>query len=150
MFGETYDKTLRLATFTFALLANIGLKVHPTKGHFLPVLVGEHFGMILNFDKGIFRASTAKLKSIAVLAKTLLRRAASQKRWVSGNPLPPLRKRHGFYIRPSQWLVFFLRELHDAVKMAKTCSGTVKLFCQIKRDLEWWTKIPSRHNGDPI
>jgi hypothetical protein len=30
MFGETYDKTLRLATFTFALLANLGLKVHST------------------------------------------------------------------------------------------------------------------------
>ena len=36
MFGETYDKTLQLATTTFALLANLGLKIHPTKGHFLP------------------------------------------------------------------------------------------------------------------
>ena len=80
MFGETYDKTLHLATFTFALLASLGIKVHPTKGQFLPVLVGEHLGMILDFDKGVFRAPTAKLKSIAVLAKTLLCRAASHKR----------------------------------------------------------------------
>ncbi len=34
MFGEDYDKTLLLATTTFALLDNLGLKVHPTKGHF--------------------------------------------------------------------------------------------------------------------
>ncbi len=80
MFGETYDKTLLLATLTFALLASLGLKVHPTKGHFQPVPVGEHLGMILDFDKGIFREPTAKLKSIAVLAKTLMCRAASHKR----------------------------------------------------------------------
>ena len=54
MFGETYDNTLQLATFPFALLASLGLKVHPTKGHFLPVLVGEHLGMILYFEKGVF------------------------------------------------------------------------------------------------
>ena len=79
-FGETYDKTLQLATFTFALLASLGLKIHPTKGHFLPVLIGEHLGIVLDFDKGIFRAPIAKLKSIAVLTKILLCRAASHKR----------------------------------------------------------------------
>jgi hypothetical protein len=79
MFGETCDKTLRLTTFTFALLASLGLKIHPTKGHFLPVLVGEHLGMIMDFDKGIFRAPTVKLKSIAVLANTLLCGATSHK-----------------------------------------------------------------------
>ena len=76
------------------------MKVHPTKGHFLPVLVGEQIGMILNFDKGIFRAPTAKLKSIAVLAKTLLCKVASHKRWVSVKFLASLagKTRHGLYI----------------------------------------------------
>jgi hypothetical protein len=40
MFEENYDKTLLLANHTFALLASLGLKRHPTKGHFLPILVG--------------------------------------------------------------------------------------------------------------
>ena len=88
--GETYDKTLQLANATFALLASLGLKIHPTKGHFLPVLIGEHLGMILDFDKGVFRAPIAKLKSIAVLAKTLLCRAASHKRWVNVKSLASL------------------------------------------------------------
>jgi hypothetical protein len=54
LFGETYDKTLKLATFTFALLTSLGLKIHPTKGHFLPVLIGEHLGMILTSTRESF------------------------------------------------------------------------------------------------
>jgi len=45
---------------------------------------------------------------------------------------------------------FFLRELHDAAKTAYAWSGTVKVTCQLKRDLEWWTKVSSHHNGAPI
>ncbi len=45
---------------------------------------------------------------------------------------------------------FFLRELHDVVASAKTWSGTVRLTCQPKRDLQWWTSLPSEHNGSPI
>jgi hypothetical protein len=45
---------------------------------------------------------------------------------------------------------FFLRELHDVVKSAKSWSGTVKVSCQLKRDLEWWTQVPKHHNGSPI
>jgi hypothetical protein len=65
------------------LLARLGLKVHPTKGHFILVLIGEHLGIILDFEEWIFRAPVAKLKSIAAQTKTLLCRAASHKRWVS-------------------------------------------------------------------
>ena len=83
MFGETYDATLQLADYTLGLLRSLGLKVHPTKGHFLPILVGNYLGMILYFKKEEFRAPTARLKSIAVLAKTLLCRGASHKQWVS-------------------------------------------------------------------
>ncbi len=150
MFGETYEKTLRLAAFTFALLASLGVKVHPTKGHFLPVLVGEHLGMIMDFDKGIFRAPTAKLKSIALLAKTLLCIAASHKRWVSVKSLASLAGKAQFLHLAILVARFLLRELHDAVKTVKTWSGTVKVSCQLKRDLEWWTKVPSHHNGAPI
>ena len=45
---------------------------------------------------------------------------------------------------------FLLRELHDVVKSAKSWSGTVKVTCQLKRDLVWWTQVPSHHNGAPI
>ena len=75
MLEDTYDKTLALTTTVFALLASLGLKVHLAKGHFLPILVGDHLGMILDFDKGEFSAPTIKLKDIATLAKGLLCRS---------------------------------------------------------------------------
>jgi hypothetical protein len=49
---------------------------------------------------------------------------------------------------PVAWI--FLRELHDVVSSAKSWSGTVKVTCQLKRDLQWWTSVPSEHNGSPI
>ena len=61
-FGETYDATLQLADYTFGLLTNLGLQLHPTKGHFQPIQVGDHPEMILDFERGEFRAPTAKLK----------------------------------------------------------------------------------------
>ena len=54
MFEDTCDKTLSLATAAFALLASLGLQVHPTKAHFLPIAVGDHLSMTLDFEKGSF------------------------------------------------------------------------------------------------
>ena len=90
MFEDSYDKTLALATIVFALLGSLGLKVHQTKGHFLPILVWDHLDMIQDFEKGEFRARTVKLTDIATLAKGLLCRAASHKRWVSVKALASL------------------------------------------------------------
>ncbi len=83
MFETNKDKTLALVTTVFALLASLGLKVHSAKGHFLSILVRDHLGMTLDFEKGEFRAPNMKLKSVTVLAKGLLCRAASHTRWVS-------------------------------------------------------------------
>ena len=118
MFGETYDATLQLADYTFGLLRSMGRKVHPTKGHFLPILVGDHLGMILDFDKWEFRAPTAKLKSIAVLAKTLLCRAASHKRCAIVKTLACLAEKAQFLHLAIPVARFFLPELHDVVKTA--------------------------------
>jgi hypothetical protein len=94
--------------------------------------------------------STSKLESVAVLAKTLICRAASHKRWVSVKPLVSLARKAQFLHLSIPVARFFLRELHDVVKTTKSWSSTVKMSCQLKRDLEWWTKVPSHHNGSPI
>ena len=136
MFGETYEETLQLASYTFSLLDSLGLKVHPTKGHFLPVLVGEHLGMTLDFEKGEFRAPIAKLENIAVLAKMLLCSAAAHKRWVRVKALVSLAGKAQVLYLAIPVARFFLRELHDVVKNTKTWSGTVRVACQLKRDVE--------------
>jgi hypothetical protein len=61
MFDTNYDKALALATKVFALLISLRLKRHLTRGHFLPILGGDHLGMTLHFEKGEFRAPIAKL-----------------------------------------------------------------------------------------
>ena len=90
MFAHGYDNTLARKERTFKMLSDVGLKVHPTKGYFLPTQVGEHLSMVLDNVLGEFRAPTAKLKSIASLSKSLLCKASANKRWVSVKALASL------------------------------------------------------------
>ncbi len=90
MFAHGYDHTMSLKERTFALLLYLGLKVYTTKGYFLPTQVGEHLGMVLDYVLGEFRAPTTKLKSVNALAKSLLCKAAANKRWVSVKSLASL------------------------------------------------------------
>ena len=126
MFEDTYDKTLALTTIVFDLLASLGLKVHPTKGHFLPILVGDHLGMTSDFEEREFRAPTEKLKDNASLSKGLICRATSHKRWVSVKALASLAGKAQFLHLAILVAGFFLGELHDFVKSEKSWSGTVK------------------------
>ena len=75
LFEESYDQTLKLEVYTLTMLTGLGLKIHPTKGHFDPILIGEHLGMIIDMKICQLVAPTSKLKQIAVMAKTLLCRA---------------------------------------------------------------------------
>ena len=90
LFDVSYKETFKLKVYTFTMLRRLGLKIPPTKGHFLPILIGEHMGMIIDIQVGQFRAPIAKLKSIAVLAKGLPSRATSHKRWVGVKVLASL------------------------------------------------------------
>jgi hypothetical protein len=85
LFEVAYDETLiKLKVYTFTLLTGPGLEIRPTKRHVDPILIGdEHFDMIIDMHMGRSIAPTAKQKNIAVMAKTLLYRAATHKRWVS-------------------------------------------------------------------
>ena len=107
-------------------------------------------GMILDFEKGEFRAPTVKLTDIAALAKGLLCRAASHNRWVSVKALASLAGKAQFLRLAIPVAKVFFMELPDVAKSAKTRSGTVKVSSQLKRDLEWWMRIPKHHNGAPI
>jgi hypothetical protein len=49
-----------------------GPQIHPTNGHFLPILIGGHLGMIIDIQVRHFGAPTTKMKSIAVITKVFL------------------------------------------------------------------------------
>jgi hypothetical protein len=93
-------------------------------------------GMIIDMRVEQFVAPTTKPKQIAVLAKTLLCRAAAHKRWVSVKTLASLAGKAQFLHLAIPVARFFLREMHDVVKFAKCWSGTVRVTPQLKRDLE--------------
>ena len=69
LFAVSYEEALKLKTFVFTLLTGLGLKIHPSKGRFDPILIGEHLGMIIGMKEGQFVAPTTKLNQIAILAK---------------------------------------------------------------------------------
>ena len=85
------------------MLTGLGLKIHPTKGHFDPILIGEHMDMIIDMKVGQLIANTAKLKQIDVLTKTLPHRASAHKRWVSVKALASLAEKHSFCTWPFPW-----------------------------------------------
>ena len=88
LFEVSYDETLKLKVYTFILLKGYGLKIHPTKGNFDPILIGEHLGMIIDMKVGQLVAPTVKLKQIAVLAKKTS--SAEQQPTNAGSALRPL------------------------------------------------------------
>jgi hypothetical protein len=45
---------------------------------------------------------------------------------------------------------FYLRELHNVVSTKASRSALVKLTHQLRRDLMWWTNVPSQNNGRSI
>ena len=119
MFEMSYDETLKLKVYTFTLLTGLGLKIHPTKGHFESILIGEHLSMIIDMKVGQLVAPTAKLKQSSVLAKTLLCRATTHKQWVNVKTLASVARKAQFLHLASPVARFFLRELHDVIKSAK-------------------------------
>jgi hypothetical protein len=58
----SYDETLKLEDYIFTLLMGLGLKIHPTKGHFDPAFIGEHLGMIIDMQVGQLIDPIVKLK----------------------------------------------------------------------------------------
>jgi hypothetical protein len=150
VFANGFDETMRRKDETFALVNSLGLTIHPTKGYHTATQVGEHLGMEMDFEKGVFRAPVKKLRDISTLAKNLLCTAAKNKRWVPVKALASLAGKAQFLHLAIPVARFYLRELHDVVSSAASWSGTVRLSKQLKRDLEWWRTVPEKHNGAPI
>lgn len=65
----------------FSTLDDLGLSIHPTKGFHVHVQIADHLGLTIDLEKGEFRATESKLRSIAVLEKTLLFQASANLRW---------------------------------------------------------------------
>ncbi len=127
LFAKSFASAMKLKEVTFSLLNDIGLDIHPTKGHHIATRVGDHLGMTLDFERGLFVAPKPKLDSIAAMAKQLLVKAAQYKRWILVKALASLACKAQFFHLAIPVARFYLRELHDIVKSAASWSGTIRI-----------------------
>eukprot|EP00873_Tetraselmis_striata_P037563 jgi/Tetstr1/457827/TSEL_044372.t1 len=116
------EQALHLGQRLASLLDALGLQRNPTKGFWEPCQFGRHLGVDIKSASGMFYAPAGKLN------RPLGSSAAPR-----GTP------------GGSQ---FFLRELHSVV--GDRWSGRVRMTPQLRRDLQWWTSVPSQSNGKPI
>lgn len=136
--------------YVLATLRRLGLAVHPDKGYQEPVQEGQHLGIIVDLKRGEFRAPAAKLSKIAGLAKSLLYTASSSQRWLPVKLLAQLAGSAQFLYLAIPQARYYLRELHDVVSTKCSWSGRVRMTKQLRRDLLWWTSVPSCANGQSI
>jgi hypothetical protein len=150
VFQESYQQALLLKERVFSTLHRLGLSIHPTKGYHDPVQIGDHLGLTVDLQNGEFRAPTSKLTAIAALAKTLLYKASANKRWVPAKLLAQLGGKAQFLYLAIPAARFYLRELHNVVSSKTSWSATVKITRQLRRDLVWWTNVPTQNNARSI
>ena len=136
LFAKSFAAAMELKDVTFSLLGDLGLNIHPTKGYHTAIQDGEHLGIMIDTKK-TFRAPKTKLDNITAAAKQLLVRAAHNKRWVPVKALASVTRKAKFMHLAIPVDRFYLKELHDVVKAAKSWTRTVKMTKQEKRDLEW-------------
>jgi hypothetical protein len=148
--ADSYHDALLLRERVEALLSSLGLQRNPMKDAWTPTQVGDHLGLQVDLQLGMFRAPPAKLQQLAQHTSSLLGRAASNARRL------PTRQRAAFAgkaqllylsIAPAH---FVLRELHNVLATRTGLGGRVRLTHQLRRDLEWWRTVPNQNNGRSI
>lgn len=150
LFESSEQACMERKVSTFALLADLGLDIHPDKGYHTPVQIGEHLGLEIDFVEGVFRAPAAKLAKISIMAKQMLCTAAASQRWIRAKALAALAGTAQFLYLAIPVARYYLRELHDVVDTRKSWSHSVKMTRQLKRDLEWWATVPTQKTSAPI
>eukprot|EP00873_Tetraselmis_striata_P021815 jgi/Tetstr1/442079/TSEL_003162.t1 len=149
LFSASMERALPLRQRLASLLDTVGLQRNPTKGFWEPCQFGRHLGVDIESASGMFYAPTDKLNRLSRRATRLIGRATRNARW-----LPPVRELQSL-AGQAQYLFlaipaarFFLRELHSVV--GDRWGGRVRMTPQLRRDLQWWTSVPSQSNGKPI
>eukprot|EP00873_Tetraselmis_striata_P018116 jgi/Tetstr1/438380/TSEL_026946.t1 len=145
--ANSREAALELRVRLNTLLHRLGLLPNPNKGVCEPTQVGPHLGLIVDMQRGEFRAPKEKLIALAKVARSLLGRAASNRRWFPTRQLASFAgKAHFLYsaVTPAR---FFLRELQCVLATRQGWGGRVKMTNQLRRDLEWSTHVLAQHNG---
>eukprot|EP00873_Tetraselmis_striata_P013985 jgi/Tetstr1/434249/TSEL_023356.t1 len=145
LFASSEPEALELRQRVADLLDSLGLLRNPAKGLWEPVQYGQHLGVNIDTATGYFYAPVDKLQRLARQAKQLLQRAARDARWLPVRELQSLAGRAQYLFLAIPAARFYLRELHDVV--GSKWGGRVRMTHQLRRDLQWWTAMPTQANG---
>eukprot|EP00873_Tetraselmis_striata_P038096 jgi/Tetstr1/458360/TSEL_044799.t1 len=148
LFASSEPEALELRQRVADLLDSLGLLRNPAKGLWEPVQYGQHLGVDIDTSTGYFYAPVDKLQRLARQAKQLLQRAARDARWLPVRELQSLAMRAQYLFLAIPAARFYLRELHDMV--CSKWGGRVRMTHLLRRDLQWWTAVPTHANGRPI
>eukprot|EP00873_Tetraselmis_striata_P014119 jgi/Tetstr1/434383/TSEL_023484.t1 len=149
--ARTQADAIRQRDYIERHLSGFGLLRNPNKGVWEPTQKLVHLGLEIDTSGSpTLRAPAEKLASIARAAKRLIQRAKRDRRWLPARELAALAGKCQFLYLAIAPARFYLRELHDVLKMRDSWSGRVKLTRQLERDLQWWVGVPTQHNGRPI
>eukprot|EP00873_Tetraselmis_striata_P045690 jgi/Tetstr1/465954/TSEL_000917.t1 len=122
---------------------------NPAKGLWEPVQYGRYLGVDIDTATGYFYAPADKLQRLARQAKQLMQCAAPDARWLPMRELQSLAGRAQYLHLASPAARFYMRELHDVVVGSKW-GGRVRMTHQLRRNMQWWTAVPTRSNGHAI
>eukprot|EP00873_Tetraselmis_striata_P016992 jgi/Tetstr1/437256/TSEL_025986.t1 len=145
--ADSREAALELRVRLSTLQDRLGMLRNPNKGVWEPTQVGPHLGLIIDLKRGEFRAPEEKLIALAKAARSLLGRAASNKRWLPARQLASFAGKAQFMYLAVTPARFFLRELHCVLATRQGWGGRVRMTNQLRRDLEWWTQVHAQHNG---
>eukprot|EP00873_Tetraselmis_striata_P009740 jgi/Tetstr1/430004/TSEL_019865.t1 len=110
--ADSREAALELRVRLNTSLDRLGMLRNPNKGVWEPTQVGPHQGLIVDLQRGEFRAPEEKLIALARVARSLLGRAASDKRRLPARQLASFAGKAQFMYLAITPARFLLRELH--------------------------------------
>eukprot|EP00873_Tetraselmis_striata_P018362 jgi/Tetstr1/438626/TSEL_027177.t1 len=144
----TLTQALHLRQRLASLVDALGLQRNPTKGFWEPCQFGGHLEVDIDSASGMFYAPADKLNRLSRQATRVIGRATRNARWLPVRELQSLAGQAHYLFLAIPAARFFLRELHSVV--GDRWGGRVRMTPQLRRDLQWWTSVPSQSNGKPI
>eukprot|EP00873_Tetraselmis_striata_P012338 jgi/Tetstr1/432602/TSEL_021972.t1 len=148
LFSASMEQALHLRQRLASLLDAWGLQRNPTKGFWEPCQFGRHMGVDIDSASGMLYAPADKLNRLSRQATRLIGRATRNARWLPLRELLSLAGQAQYLFLAIPAARFILRELHSVV--GDRWGGRVRMTPQLRRDLQWWTSVPSQANGKPI
>eukprot|EP00873_Tetraselmis_striata_P027757 jgi/Tetstr1/448021/TSEL_035322.t1 len=148
LFSASMEHALHLRQRLASLLDALGLHRNPTKGFWEPCQFGRHLGVDIDSASGMFYAPADKLNRLSRQATRLIGRATWNAKWLPVRELQSLAGQAQYLFLAIPAARFFLRELHSVV--GDRWGGHVRMTPQLRRDLQWWTSVPSQSNGKPV